>query len=104
MYDERCLEKIGANIKLLRTMRGISQSKLAQALAVSQTHMSNIEGGRVTVNLRILFRAANALDCTLDDFFKLAVTEPPKTAAEVREYSLEEVKTLLEILQAGKKI
>lgn len=29
MYDERCLKIIGANIKLLRTCRGISQGELA---------------------------------------------------------------------------
>ena len=30
MYDERCLKIIGANIKLLRTCRGISQGELAR--------------------------------------------------------------------------
>ena len=42
MYDERCLKIIGANIKLLRTCRGISQGELARALVISQTHLSKI--------------------------------------------------------------
>ena len=103
MYDERCLKIIGANIKLLRTCRGISQGELARALVISQTHLSNIECCRVAVNFRVLLRAANALECTLDDLLQLEFTEPPRTVMEVREYSSAEVKGFLQKLQAGKK-
>ena len=84
MYDERCLKIIGANIKLLRTCRGISQGELARALVISQTHLSNIECCRVAVNFRVLLRAANALECTLDDLLQLEFTEPPRTVMEVQ--------------------
>lgn len=57
MYDERCLKIIGANIKLIRICCGISQGELARSLAISQTHLSNIECCRVTVNFRVLLRA-----------------------------------------------
>ena len=103
MYDERCLKIIGANIKLLRTCRGISQGELARALVISQTHLSNIECCRVVVNFRVLLRAANALECTLDDLLQLEFTEPPRIVMEVREYSSAEVKGFLQKLQAGKK-
>lgn len=86
MYDERWLKIIGANIKLLRTCRGISQGELARALVISQTHLSNIECCRVAVNFRVLLRAANALECTLDDLLQLEFTELTKTVMEVREY------------------
>ncbi|MFQ9934843.1 MAG: helix-turn-helix domain-containing protein [Phascolarctobacterium faecium] len=86
MYDERCLKIIGANIKLLRTCRGISQGELARALVISQTHLSNIECCRVAVNFRVLLRAANALEYTLDDLLQLEFTELTKTVMEVREY------------------
>ena len=102
MYDERCLKIIGANIKLLRTCRGISQGELARALVISQTHLSNIEHNNVLVSLKLL-RAANALECTLDDLLQLEFTEPPRTVMEVREYSSAEVKGFLQKLQAGKK-
>lgn len=103
MYDERCLKIIGANIKLLRTCRGISQGELARAFVISQTHLSNIECCRVAVNFRVLLRAANALECTLDDLLQLEFTEPPRIVMEVREYSSAEVKGFLQKLQAGKK-
>ena len=47
MYDADCLEKIGANVKFLRTMRKLRQQDVAQTLGISQTHLSNMECGRV---------------------------------------------------------
>ena len=61
MYDEKILQGIGNKIKLLRTLHKISQQELSQQLGVSQTHLCNIENGRVVVNLRLLMRAANLL-------------------------------------------
>ena len=67
MYDEKSLQGIGNKIKLLRTLHKISQQELSQQLGVSQTHLCNIENGRVVVNLRLLMRAANLFKCKLDD-------------------------------------
>lgn len=39
MYDADCLEKIGANVKFLRTMRKLRQQDVAQTLGISQTHL-----------------------------------------------------------------
>lgn len=102
MYDESCLKKLGGRIKLLRTVRGISQNEMAKALSISQTHLSNIENGRVTVNLRFLVRAANVFDCTLEVFFQLGAVETTKAETAYSSYSLEEVKQLLETLQLGR--
>ena len=103
MYDEKCLLRIGSNIKLLRSVRQLNQHQLAERLGISQTHLSNIECCRVAVNFRVLLRAANALECTLDDLLQLEFTEPPRIVMEVREYSSAEVKGFLQKLQAGKK-
>ena len=46
MYDADCLEKIGSNVKFLRTMRKLRQD-VAEKLGISQTHLSNMECGRV---------------------------------------------------------
>lgn len=42
--------KIGQNIKIMRIRKGVTQSELAKKLGISQTHMSNLEHGRVSVN------------------------------------------------------
>ncbi|KAA4317493.1 helix-turn-helix transcriptional regulator [Bacteroides ovatus] len=127
MYDADCLEKIGANVKFLRTMRKLRQQDVAQTLGISQTHLSNIEHNNVQVSLKLLVRSANALDCTLETLLdRKAAAEwaqahdaeadeqaagaksnsVPETAAaetdEQEQYSLEEVRLLLKLLQLSK--
>ena len=129
MYDERCLKIIGANIKLLRTCRGISQGELARALVISQTHLSNIEHNNVLVSLKLLVRSANVLGCSLEALLDRAAAvewagahctyggEEAEnkgksecksrcgTDAEGQEqYSLEEVRLLLKLLQIQRNI
>ena len=127
MYDADCLEKIGANVKFLRTMRKLRQQDVAQTLGISQTHLSNIEHNNVQVSLKLLVRSANVLDCTLETLLdRKAAAEwaqahdaeadeqaagaksnsVPETAAaetdEQDQYSLEEVRLLLKLLQLSK--
>ena len=127
MYDADCLEKIGANVKFLRTMRKLRQQDVAQTLGISQTHLSNIEHNNVQVSLKLLVRSANALDCSLETLLdRKAAAEwaqahdaeadeqeagtksnsMPETAAaetdEQEQYSLEEVRLLLKLLQLSK--
>ena len=97
------LKKIGNEIKVRRVKQGIQQTALAEMLDITQTHLSNIENGRVTVNLRFLVRAANVFDCTLEVFFQLGAVETTKAETAYSSYSLEEVKQLLETLQLGRK-
>ena len=127
MYDADCLEKIGANVKFLRTMRKLRQQDVAQTLGISQTHLSNIEHNNVQVSLKLLVRSANVLGCTLETLLdRKAAAEwaqahdaeadeqeagtksnsMPETAAaetdEQEQYSLEEVRLLLKLLQLSK--
>ena len=68
MYDEKCLMCIGGNIRFLRMARQLSQQELAQRIDVSQTHLSNLERNHVNVNLKLLLRIANVLECPLEVF------------------------------------
>lgn len=68
MYDADCLEKIGANVKFLRTMRKLRQQDVAQTLGISQTHLSNMECGRVKFSLKQLLRLANLLTASWNVF------------------------------------
>ena len=127
MYDVDCLEKIGANVKFLRTMRKLRQQDVAQTLGISQTHLSNIENNNVQVSLKLLVRSANVLGCSLETLLnRKAAAEwaqahdaeadeqeagtksnsMPETAAaetdEQEQYSLEEVRLLLKLLKLSK--
>jgi putative transcriptional regulator len=100
VYDEKSLQGIGNKIKLLRTLHKISQQELSQQLGVSQTHLCNIENGRVVVNLRLLMRAANLFKCKLDDI--ISGTFPNEEERAAGSYSSEEVRLLLKMLQVSK--
>ena len=61
------LLKIGEAIKIRRIKRRIHQTKLAEQLGISQTHLSNAENGRVMLSLKALLKLKRIFDCTLDD-------------------------------------
>ena len=124
MYDESCLLSIGSNIRLLRSTCRLKQQQFAERIGVSQTHLSNIEHNNVQVSLKLLVRSANVLGCSLETLLdRTAAAEwAPAYAAEADEqaagakskisvvaetdeqeqYSLEEVRLLLKLLQVGK--
>ena len=129
MYDEKCLLRIGSNIKLLRSVRQLNQHQLAERLGISQTHLSNIEHNNVLVSLKLLVRSANVLGCSLETLLdRKAAAEwaqahdagadeqaagakserVTETAAaetdEQEQYSLEEVRLLLKLLQIQRNI
>ena len=126
MYDENCLPRIGSNIKILRSTCLFKQQQFAERIGISQTHLSNIEHNNVQVSLKLLVRSANVLGCTLETLLdRKAAAEwaqahdaeadeqagaksnsVPETAAaetdEQEQYSLEEVRLLLKLLQLSK--
>ena len=124
MYNESCLLSIGSNIRLLRSTCRLKQQQFAERIGISQTHLSNIEHNNVQVSLKLLVRSANVLGCSLETLLdrKAAAEWAPAYAAEADEqaagakskisavaetdeqeqYSLEEVRLLLKLLQLGK--
>ncbi len=128
MYDESCLLSIGSNIRLLRSTCRLKQQQFAERIGISQTHLSNIEHNNVQVSLKLLVRSANVLGCSLETLLdrKAAAEWAPVHGLEVDEqaagaksksvfentvvaetdeqeqYSLEEVRILLKLLQLGK--
>ena len=128
MYDESCLPRIGSNIRLLRGACQFNQQQFAERIGISQTHLSNIEHNNVQVSLKLLVRSANVLGCSLETLLdrKAAAEWAPVHGLEVDEqaagaksksvfentvvaetdeqeqYSLEEVRLLLKLLQLGK--
>ena len=128
MYDESCLPRIGSNIRLLRGACQFNQQQFAERIGISQTHLSNIEHNNVQVSLKLLVRSANVLGCTLETLLdRKAAAEwaqahdaeadeqagaksnsVPETAAaetdEQEQYSLEEVRLLLKLLQIQRNI
>ena len=54
----RCL---GLNIAYFRKQRGLSQSRLAELVDISRTHMSRIETAECAVSLDVVFAICDVL-------------------------------------------
>lgn len=53
---------LGLNIAYYRKEKGLSQSKLAELVNISRTHMSRIETADCAVSLDVVFDICDALD------------------------------------------
>ena len=62
--------------------------------------MSNIEHNRASANLRLLLKAANVFQCSLDDFLQVSFAAGNSNGSS---YSLEEICGLLEKVQSKKE-
>ena len=113
MYDEKCLMCIGGNIRFLRMVCQISQQELARRIGISQTHLSNLERNHVNINLKLLLRIANVLECPLEIFLDTNAAldwgkeQAEKAATEqgtpAESYTLKEVRQLLQLVRLSNK-
>lgn len=59
-------DRIGARVKALRLMAGLSQDELAGRAGLQRTHVSRIEAGKYAVTLETIQAIAEALGMTVD--------------------------------------
>ncbi len=62
---------LGARIKGLRKIKGLSQDKLFQIIDIEQNHLSRIEVGKNYPSIGILEKIALALNFEIKDFLIL---------------------------------
>jgi len=63
-------EKLGNNLKRIRTKKGITQGDIARSLGVSRGFVSNIENGKTNPTLATIARLANAIGVSSDELLK----------------------------------
>ena len=66
---EENFKLLGRRVKFIRMDKGISQTKMAEMLGLSQTNLSNMESGRTTITTQNLFKMKDILNCKMADFF-----------------------------------
>ena len=66
--DEK-FKLLGRRVKFLRMDKGISQTKMAELIGLSQTNLSNMEAGRTAITTQNLFKMSEILGCKMADFF-----------------------------------
>ena len=71
---------VGQRIRALRMQKGLGQSQAAKMIGISQSHLSNIEGGRSHVTLENLFALRDLLEVKMSDFF-VDIDKDIKTAS-----------------------
>lgn len=63
-------KKLGANIKKIRTSKGMSQGDICRALEMDRGYMSAIENGKKNITIQQLERLAQALGVSTDKLLK----------------------------------
>ena len=58
---------VGKNLKNLRTLKGVSQTELAEKAGCGQGMIGHIERGVKIPSLALAYEIAKALECTIDD-------------------------------------
>ena len=63
-------QKLGANIKRIRTKKKMTQGDICRKLDMDRSYMSAIENGKKNVTLAVLEKLAGALDVSVDELLK----------------------------------
>ena len=94
---------IGRRVKFLRMERNIQQTKLAEMIGVSQTHLSNVEGGKAGLTIPNLIKIRHVLDCPISEFFvDIEDGAPVKVANPVEEISVEDIIKIAKVIKGLK--
>ena len=63
-------QKLGQNLKRIRTKKDISQGDIARTLKVNKSHISNIENGKSNPTLKTIAKLAKALGVSIEELIK----------------------------------
>ena len=63
-------EKLGRNLKRIRTSKGISQGDIARSLEVSRGFISTIESGKTNPTLATITKLAEAIGVSVSELTK----------------------------------
>ena len=83
MDEVRLRSILSQNIRRFRTMRGLSQEKLAEKMEISTNYMSDVERGRNWLSSFSLVKLANALEIEVFELFRPQENVPADVSARV---------------------
>lgn len=63
-------EKLGKNLKRIRTAKGISQGEISRILEVDKSFVSNIENGKTNPTLATIAKIAKAIGVSVGELLK----------------------------------
>jgi len=95
------LARIGARVRSLRALRGMTRKSLMMASAVSERHLAQLEAGIGNMSITLLDRVAEALDADLGDLVRGGNNEALERILindQLRSLPTAELKTVVELL------
>ena len=63
-------EKLGKNLKRIRTAKGISQGEISRKFEVDKSFISNIEAGKTNPTLATIAKIAKAIGVSVGELMK----------------------------------
>ena len=63
-------EKLGKNLKRIRTEKGISQGDIVRSVGIDRAFVSNIENGKTNPTLATIVKLAKAINVSVDELLK----------------------------------
>jgi len=63
-------QKLGNNLKQIRTQKGISQGEIGRLLGVDKGFISNIENGKTNPTLATIAKLAKAIGVSVNELLK----------------------------------
>lgn len=63
-------QKLGKNLKRIRTKKGISQGDIARAIGMDKGFISNIENGKTNPTLATIAKLAKAVGISVGELMK----------------------------------
>ncbi|MDO8728697.1 MAG: helix-turn-helix transcriptional regulator [bacterium] len=63
-------QKLGRNLKRIRTEKGISQGDIVRSLGMDRAFVSNIENGKTNPTLATIAKIAKALGVKIEELIK----------------------------------
>lgn len=63
-------QKLGKNLKRIRTQKGISQGDIVRSLGMDRAFVSNIENGKTNPTLATITKLAKALGVSVGELMK----------------------------------
>ena len=100
------LKVLSRRVKMIRLAQGVSQTKMAEVIGVSQTNLSNMEAGRTAITIQNLFKIQKVLGCKMADFFVdfdddvEAASDKSKESITKNSLELEDALNILKLLKA----
>ena len=73
MDNKEFLKKLGLKLKVIRSLRGMSQDEIVNKLDIDKSYYSKVERGLTNPTILYMKNLAEVLDVNLEDIFNINI-------------------------------